>query len=178
MQVQFARLSGSTSKIAKKSERSDNEWRRDLRLVIDEIERYLLENVLTEDSHLRMITSGLYAARMALDETDFWPGYTEGITRIALCLLGNYQDRRKRKSGSKKSAHYDLRSSRTITYSKDRMQMLRLLTFESPMMGIELSIDPFEALRQFRNEVGFKVPQEQFLLWFKEHYPSDWGKVF
>jgi hypothetical protein len=178
MQVQLARLFGSTSKIAQRSERSDDEWRRDLKLVLDEIESYLLENVFTEASHLRMITSGLDAARRALDEADFWPGYTEGITRIALCLLGNYPDHRKRRGGAKKSSHYDLRFSRTMMYSKDRMQMLRLLTFEAPVMGVALSIDPFEALREFRDGVGFTEPQEHFLNWFKEHYPSDWSKVF
>jgi hypothetical protein len=159
VQVQFARLFGDHSKLAQATERSDEEWRRDLKCVLIELENYIQENVITESSHLRMIMTGICAARIALDDSDFWPGYSEGITRVALCLLGNYPDHRKRTGGSKKTAHYELRFTRTLVYSKTRLQMLRLLTFEVPAMGIALSVDPFEALRSFEMRWDITSPK-------------------
>jgi hypothetical protein len=47
MKVQLARLFGSSSSEAMPDKRSDTQWRRTLRNVLGELERYLVENVAT-----------------------------------------------------------------------------------------------------------------------------------
>ena len=55
MKIQLARLFGEGSRIAKADVRSDAEWRRDLKLVLDEVYRYLKENIETDIIHSLMM---------------------------------------------------------------------------------------------------------------------------
>jgi len=103
LQVQLGRLFGAASSEASRSSRTPTEWRRTLRRVLHEIDRYLIANVDTDDLHLQMLQSGLFAADEALKEEDFWPGYVEGITRVLLLLLGDYPDHRRRRGGRRSS---------------------------------------------------------------------------
>ena len=91
--------------MAKAKTRTPTEWRKTLRLELQELDRYLTENVETDDLHKSMLRLGLDSADKALNEEDFWPGYLEGITRLALLLMGDYPDHRGRKPGRKKSEH-------------------------------------------------------------------------
>jgi hypothetical protein len=99
MEVQLARLFGAASAEAKMKSRSPAQWKRTLRGVLLELFRYLEANVETDDVHWPMLHSGLAAAYESLKGSDFWPGYVEGITRLALILMGDYPDHRKRKEG-------------------------------------------------------------------------------
>lgn len=80
--------------------RSAEQWKRTLLAVLAELDRYLAANVETDDVHLLMLHSGLYAAHESLRHEDFWPGYVEGITRFAVLLMGDYPDHRRRKGRS------------------------------------------------------------------------------
>jgi hypothetical protein len=178
MIVQLSRLFGEKSKIAKKNTRSDTEWRRDLNLVLAELWNYFDSNVETDTVHRVMLHSGFAAATHALSiEENFWPGYVEGITRILLCLLGDYPDHRKRKTGSKKEDHYRLSNDRSVGFLQTNKQKLHMLCWAAPAL-LELSAMPLNVFHDFRNDVGFEVPQEEFLSWYKENYPDDYLKVF
>src|ERR1700674_4424299 len=108
MEVQLARLFGAASSEAKMKSRSPAQWKRTLRGVLQELFHYLEANVETDDVHWPMLHSGLAAAYESLKSNDFWPGYVEGITRLALILMGDYPDHRKRKRGRKPEDHYRL----------------------------------------------------------------------
>ena len=61
-QIQFARLFGSESKLAKADQLTDKQWRAALRRVLHELDRYVSENIETDALHLLMLYTGLYAA--------------------------------------------------------------------------------------------------------------------
>ena len=82
MQIQLSRLFGTESKIAKDELKTNAQWRRTLKSVLSEVQAYLDANVDTDDFHRMQLYSGLVPASEALRQEDFWPGYTEGITRI------------------------------------------------------------------------------------------------
>ena len=177
MKVQLSRFFGAESRIANTPSRSSMEWRRDLRIVLAEVHRYLTANIDTDPIHLRMLESGFAAAYVALDTEDFWPGYVEGITRITLCLMGNYPDHRKRKLGSKRTEHYKLDQDRTPVFGRNADQRLHTLFWTAPGI-VELKMPPFEALHNFRRQAGSKIPLAEFLSWYKRNYPDDYAKVF
>ena len=114
MKVQLARLFGSSSSEATLDKRSVAKWRHTLLNVLSELERYLAENIATDDVHLLMLHSGIDAARASLQTEEFWPGYAEGITRLALLLMGDYPDHRRRKRGRKQEGHYLLSRLRSV----------------------------------------------------------------
>jgi hypothetical protein len=102
MKVQLERLFGSDSPEAKAAVRTDAQWRQTLSSVLAELFKYLEQNVHTDDMHWTMLCTGFAAAADSLKHDDFWPGYAEGITRIALLLMGDYPDHKTRGAGQKK----------------------------------------------------------------------------
>src|SRR5271155_2585119 len=106
MKVQLARLFRPSSREARLETGSATEWRRVLRKVVRELDRYLSTNVETDAVHRLMLHSGLSAANESLKRHNFWPGYVERITRLALLLMGDYPDHRKRVRGGRRKQHY------------------------------------------------------------------------
>jgi len=177
MEVQLARLFGADSSEAKIKSRSPAQWKSTLRRVLDELFSYLKANVETDDVHWPMLRSGLAAAYESLKGKDFWPGYVEGITRLALILMGDYPDHRKRKRGRKPQDHYRLSRQRSVQYVQTSNQKLITLA-DAPMVGIGLSKDAYAALREFRGVAGYKVGYKEFFRWYREKYPQDYAAVF
>jgi len=178
MRVQLSRFFGSQSREARATRRTTAEWKRTLKRVLGELDKYISENVDTDDVHFLIILSGLCAADEALKEKNFWPGYAEGITRVALCLLGEYPDHRKRQKGRKAHDHYNLQKFRTVRWLQTRNQ--RLLTlFAAWEYGFsQLGKNPHEALREFRDQYGFRPSYKKFFDWYKKTYPADYCKVY
>lgn len=71
MRVQLAKLFGSDSQCARADRRSNAQWRRTLLDVLNELDRYLAENIVTDEVHMLMLLSGLYAARESLKQENF-----------------------------------------------------------------------------------------------------------
>jgi len=157
--------------------RSPAQWKKTLRGILHELFCYLEANVETDDVHWPMLHSGLGAAYESLKGEDFWPGYVEGITRLALILMGDYPDHRKRKRGRKPEDHYRLSQRRSVQYVQTSNQKLRTLV-AAPMLGIELSKDAHAALREFRDVAGYKVGYKEFFRWYRKKYPQDYAAVF
>jgi hypothetical protein len=177
MQVQLARLFGTDSSEAKMKARSSAQWKKTLRGILNELSLYLEANVQTDDVHLTMLYSGLASAYESLKDKDFWPGYAEGITRLALILMGDYPDHRKRTRGRKQEGHYRLFQCRSVQYAQTPSQKLNTLV-AAPMLGIKLSKDALDALREFRRVAGYRVGYKDFFRWYREKYPQDYAAVF
>lgn len=149
------RLFGANSAEAKASTRTNAEWRRTLRSVLHELDRYVAENVDTDELHHLMVLTGLAAADKALKEKNFWPGYVEGITRVALLLLGDYPDHRRRKPGRKKADHYKLDRLRSLRFDQNVDQRVRTLLAARAAGFPQLTANPRDVLTQFRTEHGY-----------------------
>jgi hypothetical protein len=163
-QVQLARLFGSASVEASQQTRTASQWKRTLRKVLHELDRYVTANVDTDELHSLIIASGLFAADESLKTEDFWPGYVEGLTRVILALLGDYPDHRRRKRGAKSSDHYSLQRCRSLQYGQNSDQRFRTL-LAAGAVGLEgLSKPPREALDEFRRRFGSRPSWAQFFV--------------
>jgi hypothetical protein len=178
LQVQLSRLFGSGSKIATTSPQTPAQWRRTLGAVLDELEGYIAANVDTDVVHQFMLAVTIDAARQALKEEDFWPGYVEAITRISLLLMGDYPDHRRRKKGRKDQDHYKLDRLRTVGWSQNPQQRKTTLWAASQLGFPRLSADTMDRLRQFRDLYGYRASDLEFLEWYRKTYPEDYAKVF
>jgi hypothetical protein len=178
LQIQLARLFGSTSVEAGLESRTNAQWRRSLKKLLDELYAYADANVQTDEMHWFMICTAFAAGAEALKEEDFWPGFFEGMIRLNLLLLGDYPDHRKRKGGKKRNDHYKLNRFRSLHYAQDGDQQTRVL-HAAPRFGFpELSISPRELLTRFRDQYGYEASNRNFMSWFKNTYPVDYAKLF
>ena len=178
VQIQLARLFGANSAEAKAITRTDAQWRQTLRSVLRELDRYIAENIDTDELHYLMILSGLAAADKALRESDFWPGYVEGITRVALLLVGDYPDHRRRKPGRKKGDHYKLNRLRSIQFGQSVDQRIRTLLAAGAAGFPKLTANPRDALTEFRSENGYDAGYRDFLNWYRKRYSRDYAAIF
>ena len=178
MQVQTARLFGANSKDAKTVRLSQSECKKVLKKILDEISHYLEENVDTDELHLLMLYSGLWAASESLNEEEYLLGYIEGIVRFSLLLMGDYPDHRKRKGGKKSASHYDLKRMRSIIYAQDSKQRLQTMIAASMIELPEFKKNTHTALREFRQERGYSASYKDFLRWFRKKYPEDYASLF
>jgi hypothetical protein len=176
--VQLGRLFGAASADASRTSRTPTEWRRTLQRVLHEIDRYLAANVDTDELHQQMLYSGLLAAGEALKEEDFWPGYVEGITRVALLLMGDYPDHRTRRGGRRATDHYKLDRLRSQHWTQSHNQRFKTLLAAGRTGFPELSKHPREALSEFRRQFGFRPGYREFLDWYREVLPADYAAVF
>ncbi|MBM4274812.1 MAG: hypothetical protein FJ134_10200 [Deltaproteobacteria bacterium] len=178
IKFQISRLFGENSKEAKKDYRTDSEWKKILKKVLDELYKYFEENVDSDGLHTLMLYSCFDAANESLKEDNFWPGYVEGIIRLSFLLMGEYPDHRRRKGGKRKKEHYNLKRSRSLVYVQNMNQRLNTLLLAGRLGFIKLSKDPREVLTDFRHEKGFSATYKEFFSWFKKHYPTDYAAIF
>ena len=178
MQTQLSRIFGEKSKIATKTNKSIKDWKKTLRSLLDELEAYIDANIVTDSLHRMMIYYGLYSADKSLEEDNFWPGFIEGIMRISFLLIGDYPDHRMRRGGRKKNSHYKLNRCRSIVYTQNYEQQRDTLLFAWNSNSGILENNPRQILRSFRSEFGFKAGIKDFILWYKEHHPKDYAKIF
>ena len=176
VQNQLARLFGEASREAKSTSRSPSEWKRTLRHVLADLERYLDENVATDEMHRFMLATGLWAAGESLKDKDFWPGYAEGVTRFALTLLGDYPDHRKQRLHGKRKRHYGLKRFRSLVYGQTHEQKVKTLLATSKFGLPKLSTKPIELWREYAARVH-SPSYRQFLQWFRKNYPNDYAAV-
>jgi hypothetical protein len=178
IQTQLARLFGSTSKVATTEIKTDAQWKKVLKTVLTELDCYIAANVDTDEFHRKALLSGLVGASEALTQEDFWPGYVEGITRLALILLGDYPDHRRRKKGRKDEDHYKLNRLRSLQYGQTPEQRFVTL-FSAGSAGFpQLSAYPLDVLHIFRNQHGQKPSHADFLEWYRRNYPLDYAMLF
>lgn len=178
MIIQLSRLFGEQSKEFKNNKRTNNQWKKTLQKLLDELFCYSEENVYTDELHWLMICSGFASAHESLKENNFWPGYVEGIMRVCFLLLGNYPDHRKYRGGRKRSDHYSLRSHRDLVYIQSHAQKKMTLFTAYKVGNPKLGINPRIVLSEFRSEFGYQADARKFMSWFKKTYPTDYAALF
>ena len=179
MRIQLERLFGTRSREAQMESRSDSEWRRTFERVLSELERYIDENVNTDQVHYAMLLSGPAAARRSLEEDEnFWPGYVEGLTRTLFLLLGDYPDHRDMHPGHRKRSHYALRRYRTVGWQQTPKQKLNTLLDFHELGAADLRVPPRRALDQFRKLFGSELDYRDFFDWYRTTLPDDYAKLF
>ena len=178
MKIQFARLFGQNSQPAKKSEMTPAEWKRTLNRVLQDLEKYLLANVYTDDFHFLLLLSGIQSSAEALKEDDFWPRYAEGITRLALMLMGDYPDHRRRRPGRKANYHYKLNTLRDHFWTHSPEQQFLTLCHAYQTGFLKLQNNPRKVLSDFRARFGYSYGYRDFMKWYRDNYADDYGKVF
>lgn len=178
MQVQLLRIFGGSSVELKSNERTNAEWKITLRKMLDELFKYAEENIQTDQLHWFMIYSGFAAANVALNDREFWPGFTEGIMRVCYLLMGDYPDHKNYKCGKKKKNHYSLNTLRTTVYMQSPEQKKRTIYVASAIGYPEININPRDAMSEYREEKGYDGGAADFLKWFKIHYPSAYSALF
>jgi len=177
MKVQLARLLRPSSPESRLDLPTAEQWRRILRKVLRELDRYLSANVETDAVHLLMLHSGLAAANESLNRGSFWPGYVEGITRFALLLMGDYPDRRKPFRRRRRDELYRLSRLREVRFLQTPAQKLSTL-MAAPLVGIRLKTPPGRALAEFRKQFGSKPGPRSFFTWYRRNHPQDYAAVF
>ena len=178
LQNQLARLFGANSREARLDSRSSAQWRKTLKRILLELDRYLRANVQTDDLHNLILASALAASDDALKSANFWPGYVEGLVRLALCLMGDYPDHRRRMSGKRRANHYDLNLDRSITFVQSAEQKFHTL-FHAPVLKLPKIPHPFwEVTEKFYDSHGYDRNKVQFMRWFKAEYPEAYASIF
>jgi hypothetical protein len=177
--IQFSRLFGESSKIAKAQELTDRQWRKVLKKLLDEIYRYIEENVTTDELHYVMLCSGLVSASKSIENDEiFWPGYVEGITRLCLLLIGDYPDHRRRKGGKKSHDHYKLNHHRKLCYAQDNDQKVRVIRAATRIGFLGHNHDFNSIMTEFRSEKGFNASFSDFIRWYRVRYHKEYSKLF
>ena len=176
--VMLSRLFGSQSVDARKQTLTDAEWKRILHRIVNELEKYIFQNIDTDELHMYMIWSTLLAAHEALRLSDFWPAYTEATLRMIFLLIGDSPNHKRRKGGRRSDHHYDLKLCRTVRYTQDQDQKLRTLLATGRLGLPKLENDPEVALREFREEFGSRASYKQFFKWYRQKYGKDYALVF
>jgi hypothetical protein len=92
--------------------------------------------------------------------------------------MGNYPDHRKRKGGAKQKDYYRLRKLRTIRYNKDELQRVTTLLAAFSVGFPKLSVNPRDALGEFRELYGRRGAYNEFFRWYRKTYPEDYASVF
>lgn len=168
-------------KISNKTEKTEKEWRETFLKILKELDQYLKENIETDEFHTLLIHSGLASAHMYIEENKNFDqallGYIEGIIRFSLSILGDLPNHSKRKGGRKKVNHYELNRLRELHYSQSPSQKYHTLIL-AYQGGFDLKTNPEIAMRNFRNQHGYKKDYGDFLKWYRINYPLDYAKVF
>jgi hypothetical protein len=178
MKVQLAKLFGSGSREATATSRTPAQWKRTLRALLLELDRYRRANLRTDQVHELMLDSGLFAADKSLEEEDFWPGYVEGLVRFALLLMGDYPDHRRRKSGRKKAEHYRLTLLRTPIFHQDYEQQYRLIHIAARLKLPGIPKPMWKVLEPLYALHGTHVSARQIVEWYRATYPDAYAKLF
>lgn len=178
MQVQLARLFGTSSAELKSVERTPRQWRKTLQKQLDEVFKYAEENINTDEVHWLMICSGFADASESLKAEEFWPGYVEGITRVCLLLMGDYPDHRKYKGGKRKANHYDLGSYRKLVYAQGVTEKEKVVRIAAKLGVPGVALNIREVVSEFRSERGWGADSAEFVSWFKKRYPKEYASIF
>ncbi|HEY5122605.1 MAG TPA: hypothetical protein VIK14_02600 [Ignavibacteria bacterium] len=178
MQGFLGKLFGELSEIANKEYKTKSEWRNTLKKILEELNLYLIENIETDEVHIKMLKRSLESSKANISEDFFWPGYLEGILRFSLILLGDLPNHYRRKKGRKSINHYNLKRFRKINYYQDVNQKINLLFNASKIEDIIINKNLFKIRKEFYNSKQVSFTNYEFIKWFKKNYPEDYSKIF
>jgi len=177
MRNQLTRLFGARSAEARKATRTEAEWRRTLRAILKELDRYRRANVHTDSLHDLLLMGALESAKLSLDDESFWPGFVEGLARFALVLMGDYPDHTDRRGTAKSTTYYWLRASRSVHFSQNPAQKVWALR-EAENFRHLLPKAFWEVEAEFHQQCGYRASRRQFVDWLRTKYPLAYAAMF
>jgi hypothetical protein len=163
---------GWGTKIGSSTYLSDSEFKKAVGKVLNELEKYLAENVHSDSFHQDELQRAIKSAQLYFDKEYWWPGVFEGIVRLSLLLMGDLPAREKYTTGKKKKNYYRLNLRRSVGWTQNSSQKLRMIYYAERLGKLD------KKLWQLRKEFSESSEDRDFILWFREKYPIEYAKVF
>jgi hypothetical protein len=172
LRILLQSMFGQGSKIGKSTDLSDSEFKKVVGKVLTELEKYLSENVHSDPFHQKKIRCAIKSAQLYFKEEYWWPGVFEGIVRLSLLLMGDTPIHENYLMGNKDDNYYSLKLHRSVGWTQNKSQKIRML-HHAQRLGI---LD--KKIWQLRKEFQESSENRDFILWFREKYPTEYAKVF
>ena len=163
---------GWNTKLGGSTHLSDSEFKTGVGKVLNELEKYLSENVHTDPSHQDELQRAIKSAQLYFNNEYWWPGIFEGLVRLTLLLMGDLPEHYKYAKGKKDNEYYRLDLHRSVCWTQNTNQKIRMIYYAEKLGKID------KKLWQLRKEFQESSENKNFLLWFRDKYPIDYAKVF
>jgi len=163
---------GWSTKIGSSTYLSDSEFKKGVGKVLNELEKYLSENVHTDPSHQDELQRAIKSAQLYFNTEYWWSGVFEGIVRLSLLLMGDLPTHEKYSNGKKDNNYYRLDLHRSVGWTQNKSQKIRMLNFAERLSKLD------KRIWQLRKEFQESSENTDFILWFREKYPTEYAKVF
>ena len=163
---------GWSTKTGSSTHLSDLEFKKVVGQVLNELEKYISENVHTDPSHKDELQRAIKSAQLYFNNEYWWPGVFEGIVRLSLLLMGDLPTHEKYSKGKKDDDYYRLNLHRSVGWIQNSSQRMRMLYYAERLGKLD------KKLWQLRKEFQESSEHIDFILWFREKYPTEYAKVF
>jgi hypothetical protein len=179
MNLLLGRLFGAESPAARKTNRTDREWRKTVLQLLGELDLYQRANIQTDGLHELQLAAALAAAHeSATNDKDFWPGVVEGLVRYALSLMGDWPNHHKRTRGRRTADHYELGRHRSITYRQSTHQRFLTLYRAVDTKALGTSTPMWQLMAPYYSRYGYGPNDLRRLEWFRQQHPEIYSRVF
>ncbi len=163
---------GWGTKIGSSTYLSDSEYKKVIGSILNELEKYLSDNVHTDPNHQEELQKAIKSAQLYFNEEYWWPGVFEGVVRLTLLLMGDFPRHEKYSRGKKDEDFYKLNLHRSVCWIQNSSQRMSML-YDAERLG---KLD--KKLWQLRKEFHENSKYKDFISWFREKYPTEYAKVF
>ncbi len=163
---------GWSTKIGSSTHLSDSEFKKRVGKVLIELEKYLSKNVHPDPSHQDELQRAIKSAHLYFNNEYWWPGVFEGIVRLSLLLMGDLPTHEKYSKGKKDDDYYRLDLHRSVGWTQNNSQKIRMLNYAERLGKLD------KRIWQLRKEYQESSENRDFILWFREKYPTEYAKVF
>jgi hypothetical protein len=166
----------STHGLAAALEANDRVWRQYCKKLMDNLERYVTANVLTDKQHWRQITENLASLKSSLrlpaDTRE--PYLVSGLVGLCLLLLGGLPDHwAKKRVGARH--HFPLDQCRSLHYTQSASQRHHMIRTELQKKGALPIVSEVNTQSSAARRSG---QYHQFLEWFKTTHPREYSDLF
>jgi hypothetical protein len=172
LQGSLQSMFGWGTKIGSSTHLSDSEFKKVVEKVLNELERYLSKNVQTDPFHQEELQRAIKSAKLYFNDEYWWPGVFEGLVRLSLLLMGDLPTHEKYSKGKKDNDYYRLDLHRSVGWFQNNSQKIRMIYYAERLGKLD------KKLWQLRKEFHESKESTDFILWFREKYPTEYAKVF
>lgn len=172
LQCLLQSMFGWGTKIGSSTHLSDSEFKKVVGKVLNELEKYLSENVHADPFHQEELQRAIKSAQLYFKNEYWWPGVFEGVIRLSLLLMGDLPTHEKYSKGKKNNDYYRLDLHRSVGWTQNNSQKIRMLYYAERLGKLD------KKLWQLRKEFHESSENTDFILWFRAKYPTEYAKVF
>src|ERR1035437_10282767 len=122
LQCLLQSMFGWSTKIGSSTYLSDSEFKKGVSKVLNELEKYLSENIYSDPSHQDELQRAIKSAQLYFSNEYWWPGVFEGIVRLSLLLMGDLPTHEKYSKGKKDDDFYKLNLQRSVGWTQNNSQ--------------------------------------------------------